>query len=94
MLVRLLKSAVVMLAVSACFAPSWAIAGHGHGWGHRAAAPPAFNYGRAYHSGGAYYGFSHRTHYRGSRGGSYLGQVHSHRGYYGNVWEWGHRLRY
>ncbi len=83
-----------MVAVLAGCLSSSAMAGAGHGWGHRAAAPPALHYAHPYAAGRAYYGFSRRPYYRGSHGGSYLGQVHSHRGYYGNVWEWGHRLRY
>lgn len=41
-----------------------------------------------------YYGFSHKEYGWGWFGARYRGSMYSHRGYYGNTYQWGYRASY
>jgi len=84
------RAVLILFVALASLAPSQSLSAHPHS----PAAPVA--YGKAYHQRprSTYYGFPHKYYGWGWYGNRYRGQVHSHRGYYGDVWEWGHRLRY
>ena len=86
-----LRLATLILFVAiASVVPSQSLSAFSYG----PAGPVA--YGEVYHQRprSTYYGFPQKYYGWGWYGHRYRGQVHSHRGYYGDVWEWGHRLRY